>query len=150
MTKHFIQTFNSITTQHRTLANIRDKATLLKEINQCLQQALPDHLRQQCYVANLKGHTITVYAENASSLTQLRFYAPDIVEALQNKIPAVQHLQSALKPQAQAQYSQQPSNSVTPICQATTQHIENMAQAIQHSSLSEALNRLAHTLKHRH
>lgn len=148
MTKHFIQTFNAISTQHRPLANIRDKAALLNEANQCLQQALPDHLRQQCYVANLKGHTITVYAKNASSLTQLRFHAPDIVKTLQYKIPVIQQLQSNLKPEPKTSEPPQTSHSINHIDPATSQHIESLAQTIADESLSKALSQLADTLKH--
>ena len=149
MKNHSIKTFNTIASQHRPLANIQDKASLLQTINQHLQQTLPNHLQHQCYLATINEHTITVYAKNASSLTQLRFHSPDILVNLQKKHPYIKHIQCQIKPDVTVTQIQQQPKQQTAVSPQTYQNMQQIARTINTPELSEALQRLAKTLSNR-
>lgn len=148
MKNHLLKTFNTIATQHRPLANLQSKATFLQAIDQCIHHALPDHLQHQCYLANIKGHTITVYAKNASSLTQLRFYNPEILAKVQQNYPSIKHIECSIKPTSETRPTSKPQ-SCQPVSSTTTETIQQMAKGIDEPELSEALQRLAKTLDNR-
>lgn len=146
MKKHPIKTFNTIATQHRPLANLQNKASYLQTIEQYLLQALPSHLQHQCYLANINGHTLTVYAKNASSLTQLRFYSPNTLTILQEKYPNIKTINCQINPSFETATQSKP-HKPPHVSTQTCYTISQMAQSIDAPELSDALQRLAKTLQ---
>ena len=65
-----------------TLENLRVHAQRLIELQRHVEAALPATLAAVCHVANLKGDTLLIHADNGAVAAKLRQATPRLVEAL--------------------------------------------------------------------
>lgn len=64
------------------LESLRDHAQRLIELQHHVNAALPATLAAACHVANLKGDTLLIHADNGAVAAKLRQATPRLVEAL--------------------------------------------------------------------
>lgn len=67
------------------LAHILKKAEQINQTQVAVLDILPTHLRAHCQVIDIDENTLVMRAHNASVATQIRFEAPTIIRALNQK-----------------------------------------------------------------
>ena len=69
------------------LRNLIEQANQVSNLNQTVQQLLPDVLQGQVRALNYQGNTLTLSTANASIATQLRFQQDVIMDKLKQLNP---------------------------------------------------------------
>ena len=62
---------------------ILDKINKLHQLNLCVRQYLPDHIRPYCEVANYTQHRLVCLVENGAIATAFHFLVPELLKCFQ-------------------------------------------------------------------
>ena len=80
------------------LENLRAHAERLGQLQRHVSAALPAHLAALCHVANLKGETLLIHADNGSVAAKLRQCAPQLLTVLTGQGERIDAIRIATRP----------------------------------------------------
>jgi hypothetical protein len=122
----------------------------LAQRNQILERAvrssLPKELASHVTLINLRGGTLILGSDMQTLITTLRFYAPQIIQAVNTQLPSNNALRAAWRtiPPSISEQRKKSSRTSSP---ATIQSITVAAECVQDSSLRDALHGLARAMR---
>lgn len=89
--------------QNSQLYKIAQRAKELNHLNYILQQVMPPQFSAHCFLANINNESITIYTDNASYASLLRFQAGTLCKAIsEHTSQTVTKLEVKVKPSFQA------------------------------------------------
>ncbi len=123
-----------------TLENLRMHAQRLIELQRHVEAALPAPLAAVCHVANLKGDTLLIHADNGAVAAKLRQATPSLVEALAAQGVQLAAIKIATRPAHTAPPERPPTHRAV---SGRTQHdMQTLADQLpQDDPLRQALER---------
>ncbi|HHH43680.1 MAG TPA: DUF721 domain-containing protein [Gammaproteobacteria bacterium] len=119
-----------------------ERTRRLQQLEQAVQQLLPENLSAHCTVLNLKSEILVLTAPSPAWAARLRFVIPDLIKQLQCQLGlTVRTVQVKIAPE---RVENQPVTSHRPrLSLASGTLLAQTAHSVKHPALQEALYRLA-------
>ena len=135
-----------------SLAKLKTRLMELKELNELLNQILPQELKNHCHVANLREGNLVLATSSPAWYHNLRFVKSELLSKAR-KIPKFSGIKSISIITQPEEIVEDPkykitSNPMPPVSSYTADTIKSAAENIKDKNLSEILQKIAtHTNK---
>lgn len=131
---------------NKDLANLNRTLNLHRQTLAEIKKNLPPVLADHCIHCVPKQDQLIVYADTAAFASQLRFFAPALLEALASTTPAgFKEIQIRIAiPTA---HQERATNKTFPLTEAAGIHVNKTAEACQSEEIRLSLLRLGRTLR---